>query len=77
MELSKKMQLFHKESRNISYNLIEEILMLTYLKVNKMLKNKVVIIPGIKIKIGIFILRFLPRNLVRKIAYKIQKSKEN
>ena len=45
--------------------------------INKMLKNKVVIIPGIKIKIGIFILRFLPRNLVRKIAYKIQKSKEN
>ena len=41
-----------------------------------MLKNKVVIVPGIKIKIGIFILRFLPRNLVRKIAYKIQKSKE-
>lgn len=45
--------------------------------INKMLKNKVVIVPGIKIKIGIFILRFLPRNLVRKIAYKIQKSKEN
>ena len=45
--------------------------------INKMLKNKVVIVPGIKIKIGIFILRFLPRSLVRKIAYKIQKSKEN
>ena len=45
--------------------------------INKMLKNKVVIVPGIKIKIGIFTLRFLPRNLVRKIAYKIQKSKEN
>ena len=45
--------------------------------INKMLKNKAVIVPGIKIKIGIFALRFLPRNLVRKIAYKIQKSKEN
>ena len=45
--------------------------------INKMLKNKVVIVPGIKIKLGIFALRFLPRSLVRKIAYKIQKSKEN
>lgn len=45
--------------------------------INKMLKNKVVIVPGIKIKMGIFALRFLPRSLVRKIAYKIQKSKEN
>lgn len=45
--------------------------------INKMLKRKIVIVPGIKIKIGVFALRLLPRNIVRKIAYKIQKSKEN
>lgn len=45
--------------------------------INKMLKKKVVIIPGTKIKLGTFALRLLPRNIVRKIAYKIQKSKEN
>ncbi len=42
-----------------------------------MFKKKVVIIPGCKIKMGVFALRLLPRNLVRKIAYKIQKNKEN
>lgn len=45
--------------------------------INKMLKRKTVIVPGVKIKIGVFALRLLPRNMVRKIAYKIQKSKEN
>lgn len=45
--------------------------------INKMLKRKIVIVPGVKIKIGVFALRLLPRNMVRKIAYKIQKSKEN
>ena len=45
--------------------------------VNKMLKRKVIIIPGFKIKLGVFAIRLLPRSLVRKIAYKIQKNKEN
>ena len=45
--------------------------------INQMFKRKVVIIPGIKIKLGVFALRLLPRSLVRKIAYKIQKNKEN
>lgn len=45
--------------------------------VKQMFKKKVVIIPGFKIKMGVFALRLLPRSLVRKIAYKIQKNKEN
>ena len=45
--------------------------------INQMFKRKVVIIPGVKIKLGVFALRLLPRSLVRKIAYKIQKNKEN
>lgn len=45
--------------------------------VKQMFKKKVVIIPGFKIKMGVFTLRLLPRSLVRKIAYKIQKNKEN
>lgn len=45
--------------------------------IKQMFKKKVVIIPGFKIKMGVFALRLLPRSLVRKIAYKIQKNKEN
>ena len=45
--------------------------------VKQMFKKKVVIIPGFKIKMGVFALRLLPRSLVRKIAYKIQQNKEN
>lgn len=45
--------------------------------INQMFKRKVVIVPGVKIKLGVFALRLLPRSLVRKIAYKIQKNKEN
>ena len=45
--------------------------------VKQMFKKKVVIIPGFKIKMGVFALRILPKSLVRKIAYKIQKNKEN
>ena len=45
--------------------------------VKQMFKKKVVIIPGFKIKMGVFALRLLQRSLVRKIAYMIQKNKEN
>lgn len=45
--------------------------------VKQMFKKKTIIIPGIKIRLGVFILRFLPKSLIRKIAYKIQKNKEN
>lgn len=45
--------------------------------IKQMFKKKTIIIPGIKIRLGVFILRFLPKSLIRKIAYKIQKNKEN
>ncbi len=45
--------------------------------INQMFRKKVVIIPGFKMKLGVFALRFLPRNIVRKIAYTIQKNKDN
>ena len=45
--------------------------------VNKMFKNKLVIIPGVKIRIGCFFARFVPRKLLLKIAYHIQKRKGN
>lgn len=45
--------------------------------IKQMFKKKIIIIPGIKIRLGVFILRFLPKSLIRKIAYKIQKNKEN
>ena len=40
--------------------------------IDKMFKNKMIIIPGISIKLGIFALRFLPYRLQLKIVYKIQ-----
>lgn len=45
--------------------------------INQMFRKKVVIIPGFKMKLGVFALRLLPRNIVRKIAYTIQKNKDN
>ncbi len=38
-------------------------------------KNKTVIIPGCMMKLGIFGMRFLPRKMLAKITYNIQKSK--
>lgn len=43
--------------------------------VNKMFKNKMIIVPGIMVKMGIFMNRFLPYKLSLKIAYNIQKKK--
>lgn len=43
--------------------------------INKMFKKKTVIIPGINIKIGIFLTRFLPLKTQAKISYNIQKKK--
>lgn len=42
---------------------------------NKMKKNKTIIIPGFSMKIFIFLTRFVPRKLIAKITYNIQKSK--
>lgn len=44
--------------------------------VDKMFKNKLIIIPTMKMKCAIFLLRLVPHKIALKIAYKIQKSKE-
>ena len=43
--------------------------------IKEMFARKTIIIPGFKMKLGIFILRFLPRRLILKISYKIQDGK--
>ena len=43
--------------------------------IKKMFKRKKVIIPGIKIKLGVFACKFLPLSLKLKISYKIQNGK--
>ncbi len=43
--------------------------------VDKTLKGKMIIIPSLKIKLGIFFSRFIPYSLQLKIVYKIQKNK--
>ena len=42
----------------------------------KMNQNKLIIIPGLTIKLGVFVNRILPRKTIIKFTYKIQKSKE-
>jgi short-subunit dehydrogenase len=44
---------------------------------NKMFKGKMVIIPGISIKLLVFFSRFIPDRLLSKITYNIQRKKEN
>lgn len=44
--------------------------------IKKMLKNKLIIIPGIKMKFVKFIIRFIPTKLLLKFTYNIQKKKE-
>ena len=44
--------------------------------IKKMFKRKKVIIPGIKVKIGAFLCRFLPLTWKLKISYKIQNGKK-
>ena len=43
--------------------------------IDKMFKNKLIIIPGLKVRLGIFFSRFLPTKLLLKISYGIQKKK--
>lgn len=43
----------------------------------KMFKNKLIIIPGFSMKLGIFFSRFLPTKLLLKISYNIQKRKDD
>ena len=44
--------------------------------IKKMLKKKLIIIPGIMMKLGIYSLRFLPRKTLLKIAYTFQSKKQ-
>ncbi len=43
--------------------------------IDKALKNKLIIIPGLSMKLGVFFNRFLPYKLQLKIVYKIQQNK--
>ncbi len=43
--------------------------------IDKTLKNKLIIVPGLSIKLAIFFNRFLPYKLSLRIVYKIQKNK--
>lgn len=44
--------------------------------IDKMFQGKVVIVPGVLMKLTLFIRRFASRGLIRKITYNIQKSKD-
>lgn len=43
--------------------------------IDKCLKNKLIIVPGFKVKLGVFFSRFLPTKLVLSILFKIQHRK--
>ena len=43
--------------------------------IDKMFKNKLIIIPGFSVRMGIFFSRFVPTKLLLKISYNIQKKK--
>lgn len=45
--------------------------------IDQMLKGKAVIIPGLLMKITLFVRRFAPRFMIREITYNIQSKKEN
>ena len=45
--------------------------------IDSMFKKKVVIIPGLKMKLALFARRFASRKLLRKVTYNIQESKKN
>ena len=43
--------------------------------IDMMFKNKLIIIPGLTVKLGIFFSRFIPMKLLLRISYNIQKKK--
>ena len=43
--------------------------------IKKMFDEKMIIVPGFKMKVGLFLTRFIPRKLLLKISYKIQNGK--
>ena len=44
--------------------------------IDSMFKGKVVIVPGLKMKLALFLRRFSSRKLIRKLTYNIQRSKD-
>ena len=44
--------------------------------IDKMFQNKVIIIPGFKMKLVTFFRRLVPRNLILKITYNFQRRKK-
>lgn len=44
--------------------------------VDKMFKNKLLIVPGFMVRMGVFFSRFLPLKTLLKITYKIQEKKK-
>ena len=44
--------------------------------IDSLFKGKVVIVPGVLMKLTLFVRRFAPKSLIRKITYNIQKSKD-
>ena len=45
--------------------------------IDNMFRNKLIIIPGFSMKLGIFFSRFLPTKMLLKISYNIQKRKDD
>ena len=45
--------------------------------INKMFKHKLVIIPGTSVKVGMFLMKFLPIKTLLKITYKMQEKKKH
>ena len=44
--------------------------------INKMFKRKLIIIPGFRVKLGMFFMKFLPTKLLLKITYNMQERKK-
>ena len=44
--------------------------------VDKMLKDKLIIIPSFRMKLNLFVLRFIPTKILLKIVYNVQKEKK-
>ena len=53
----------------------EQVKKVAKIAIDKTLKNKLIIIPGLGVKLGVFFNRFLPYKLSMKIVYKIQDRK--
>lgn len=47
------------------------------LAIKKMFKNKTIIIPGLKGKLGIFFSRFISRKMAQRVVYRVQEKKIN